>query len=106
VAHFYSTGQGNIIGNPIEPVIKLTANPLTARTMAEHIDFDCSASLGGEMTLDEAGDKLLDMLVRTCDGRWTAQEVMGIKEFMLTHKLFLLITITFFLLLQNLINSS
>ena len=28
VAHFFPTGQGNIIGNPIEPVIKLSANPL------------------------------------------------------------------------------
>ena len=84
VAHFFPTGQGNIIGNPIEPVIKLTANPLTARTMAEHVDFDCSAILRGEMTLDEAGDKLLDMLVRTCEGRLTAQEVLGHEEFVLT----------------------
>ena len=36
--HLFPTGQGNIIGNPIEPVVKLTANPLTARTMSEHID--------------------------------------------------------------------
>jgi len=48
VAHLFPTGQGNIIGNPIEPVIKLTANPLTAKTMAEHIDYDCSAILRGK----------------------------------------------------------
>ena len=54
--------------------------------MTEHIDFDCSAILRGEMTLDEAGDKLLDLLVRTCDGRLTAQEqeVLGHEEFVLT----------------------
>ncbi len=28
--HLFPTGQGNVIGNPIEPVIKLTANPNTA----------------------------------------------------------------------------
>src|SRR5262249_10396198 len=33
VLHLFPTGQGNIIGNPIVPVIKITANPLTARTM-------------------------------------------------------------------------
>ena len=27
VAHFFPTGQGNIIGNPIEPVIKLSCQP-------------------------------------------------------------------------------
>jgi len=52
--------------------------------MAEHLDFDCSAILRAEMTLDEAGDKLLDMLVRTCDGRLTAQQVFGHEEFVLT----------------------
>jgi len=84
VAHFFPTGQGNIIGHPIEPVIKLTANPLTAQTMAEHIDYDCSAILRGEMTLEESGDNLIQMLVRTCNGRLTAQEVLGHEEFVLT----------------------
>ena len=84
VAHLFPTGQGNIIGNPIEPVIKLTANPRTAGDMTEHIDYDCSAILRGEMTLDESGDNLMDMLVRTCNGRLTAQEVLGHEEFVLT----------------------
>ena len=84
VAHFFPTGQGNIIGNPIEPVIKLSANPLTCSTMVEHIDYDCSGILRGELTLDEAGDQLLDMLRRTCNGRFTCQEALGHEEFVLT----------------------
>jgi len=84
VAHFFPTGQGNIIGNPIEPVIKLTANPLTAKTMSEHVDYDCSAILRGEMTLDQSGDNLIEVLIRTCNGRLTAQEVLGHEEFVLT----------------------
>jgi (2R)-sulfolactate sulfo-lyase subunit beta len=84
VAHFFPTGQGNIIGNPIEPVIKLTANPVTAKTMSEHIDYDCSAILRGEMTLNQSGDNLIQLLVRTCSGRLTAQEVLGHDEFVLT----------------------
>ena len=84
VAHLFPTGQGNIIGNPIEPVIKLTANPRTAGDMIEHIDYDCSAILRGEMTLDESGDNLIGMLIRTCEGRLTSQEVLGHEEFVLT----------------------
>ena len=45
--HLFPTGQGNIIGNPIEPVIKLTANPKTARTMSEHIDLMFQESCAG-----------------------------------------------------------
>src|SRR5665647_3495414 len=43
--HFFPTGQGNVIGNPILPVIKLCANPRTVRTMSEHIDVDTSGLL-------------------------------------------------------------
>ncbi len=84
VVHLFPTGQGNIIGNPILPVIKLSANPLTCSTMSEHIDLDVSAILRGEMTLDQAGDKLLGMIVRTANGRLTAAEALGHREFVLT----------------------
>jgi (2R)-sulfolactate sulfo-lyase subunit beta len=84
VVHLFPTGQGNIIGHPIEPVIKLTANPLTASTMREHIDVDVTGILQRELTLDQAGDKLMDMLVRVCNGRLTCAEVLGHREFVLT----------------------
>ncbi len=84
VIHLFPTGQGNVIGNPIEPVIKLTGNPKTMATMAEHIDLDVSKILQGEMTLDQAGDELLDMIVRTANGRLTAAEALGHREFVMT----------------------
>jgi (2R)-sulfolactate sulfo-lyase subunit beta len=84
VVHLFPTGQGNVIGNPIEPVIKLTANPKTARTMSEHIDLDVSGILRREMTLDEAGDRLIDIMIRTCNGRLTCAETLGHREFVLT----------------------
>lgn len=84
VVHLFPTGQGNIIGNPIEPVIKLSANPLTCSTMSEHIDFDCSAMLQGEMSPDEAGAKLLELTLRVANGRLTAAEALGHREFVMT----------------------
>ncbi|HEX8740280.1 MAG TPA: UxaA family hydrolase [Casimicrobiaceae bacterium] len=85
VVHFFPTGQGNVIGNPILPVIKLCANPRTVRTMREHIDVDVTGLLQREMTLDQAGDALLDMMFRTVNGRLTAAEVLGHREFVLTR---------------------
>ncbi len=83
VVHFFPTGQGNVIGNPILPVIKISANPRTVRTMSEHIDVDVTALLRREMTMDEAGDKLLDMMVQTA-GRNTSAEVLGHREIVMT----------------------
>jgi (2R)-sulfolactate sulfo-lyase subunit beta len=84
VVHLFPTGQGNVIGNPIEPVIKLTANPKTVRTMGEHIDLDVSGILRREMNMDQAGDALIDIMIRTCNGRLTAAEALGHREFVMT----------------------
>ncbi|WP_025769545.1 UxaA family hydrolase [Thioalkalivibrio sp. HK1] len=85
VVHFFPTGQGNIIGNPILPNIKICANPRTVRTMSEHVDVDVSGLLRREMTPDDAGDALLDMMLRTANGRLTAAEALGHREFVLTR---------------------
>ncbi len=84
VVHFFPTGQGNVIGNPVIPVIKLSANPLTVATMAEHIDVDLTGLLRIELNLDQAADVLLKMLERTINGRATCTEVLRHDEFVLT----------------------
>ena len=84
VLHMFPTGQGNVIGNPIVPVIKVSANPKTIATMAEHIDVDVSGLLSRELRLPEAGDLLLDYLGRTANGRMTSAEALGHREFTMT----------------------
>ena len=84
VVHTFPTGQGNVVGNPIVPVIKISANPRTVRTMSEHIDLDVSGILRREMTLDDAGDALIEMICRTANGRNTAAEALGHREFSMT----------------------
>ncbi|NSX05420.1 UxaA family hydrolase [Cupriavidus gilardii] len=85
VVHFFPTGQGNVIGNPIVPVIKLCANPRTVRLMSEHMDVDCSGLLQRELNLDQTGDKLLECMLAIANGRWTAAEALGHREFVLTR---------------------
>ncbi len=85
VLHLFPTGQGNVIGNPIEPVIKITANPNTAATMAEHVDVDVSRLLSREITQRQAGDMLMDNIIRTANGRRTCAEALGHREFSLTR---------------------
>ncbi len=84
VLHTFPTGQGNVVGNPIVPVIKITANPRTVRTMGEHVDVDVTGILTREKTIDEAGDDLIEMIKRTANGRNTAAEALGHREFSMT----------------------
>jgi (2R)-sulfolactate sulfo-lyase subunit beta len=82
--HLFTTGQGNIIGNPILPVIKMSANPLTVETMREHIDVDLSGLLRFDYNLDGAADRTMEMMAHTINGRLTSAEVLRHDEFVLT----------------------
>jgi (2R)-sulfolactate sulfo-lyase subunit beta len=84
VAHLFTTGQGNIVGNPIVPVIKMSGNPLTVSTMSEHIDVDLTGLLRFEINLDQAADLALEMLAKTINGRLTSAEVLRHDEFVIT----------------------
>jgi (2R)-sulfolactate sulfo-lyase subunit beta len=84
VVHTFPTGQGNVIGNPILPVIKISGNPRTVRTMSEHIDLDVSGILRREQTIESAGDALIELILRTANGRLTAAEALGHREFVMT----------------------
>jgi len=84
VIHLFPTGQGNPIGNPIIPVVKITANPKTAQVMSEHIDVDVSQVLTEGMSIDEAADKLWQRVIETANGRMVRAEILNHKEFVLT----------------------
>src|SRR5690606_42022866 len=84
VVHTFPTGQGNVIGNPILPVIKISGNPRTVRTMSEPIDLDVSGVLRRELAIPQAGDALIEMSVRTANGRMTAAEALGHRAFVMT----------------------
>ena len=85
VVHLFPTGQGNVVGHPIEPVIKITANEITAERMPENIDVDVSDILRGKMSYDEAGELILDALLKTASGKLTSAEILGHNEFALTR---------------------
>ncbi len=84
VLHLFPTGQGNIIGNPVTPVIKLSANPLTIETMTEHIDVDLSGLLRFDINLDEAADLTMGIMAQTVNGRLTSAETLRHDEFVIT----------------------
>ncbi len=76
--------RNHVIVLPVEPLFKLTANPITASSMAEHIDLDISGLLRLEYDLVEAGNRLKELVDRTVNGRFSATEAIGHREFVLT----------------------
>jgi (2R)-sulfolactate sulfo-lyase subunit beta len=84
VVNLFPTGQGNPIGNPVQPVLKISANPKTVASMGDHIDVDCSGLLTSGASVEEQGEALIDTVERTINGRLTAAELLGHREFTLT----------------------
>jgi (2R)-sulfolactate sulfo-lyase subunit beta len=84
VVNLFPTGQGNPIGNPVQPVLKISANPKTVASMGDHIDVDCSSMLTSGASVEEQGEALIDVVERTINGRLTAAELLGHREFTLT----------------------
>lgn len=73
----FSTGQGNIAGFPTVPVIKVSAHPKTVERMKPNIDFDASAIITQDTTIEEVGRGLLAHLTRVANGLLTKAEVLN-----------------------------
>ena len=72
----FTTGGGNPAGNPVLPVLKITANPNTAQKMRAHIDVDISSFLN-EMDIGNAADLVFKELLKVIEGRRTSSEILG-----------------------------
>lgn len=79
---FFTSGMGNPMGNPIAPVIKITGNHHTAQ-MTDIIDYDTSATLRGEKTLQQVSDELFALLIDVANGRPTLAELNGADAMLL-----------------------
>jgi altronate hydrolase len=64
----FSTGLGTPTGNPITPVIKVSANTSLARRLPDIIDFDTGGIVTGERAIPEVAEELMDLVVRVASG--------------------------------------
>jgi altronate dehydratase large subunit len=77
----FTTGLGTPTGNPVAPVVKITGNARTARSMADNLDLDVSGIVDDTETLDAAADRLFTLVLEVASGTLTAAEVLGHREF-------------------------
>jgi len=64
----FTTGLGTPTGNPITPVIKLSTNTKLSERMPDIIDIDTGAIIAGEATIEQMGEKILDLVVQVASG--------------------------------------
>ncbi len=84
----FTTGRGSVVGSAIAPVIKICANPETARRLAADMDINAGRILEGAATLDEVGSEIVDAIMAVASGQPSVSEALGHREFILTYKAF------------------
>ena len=82
----FITGRGSVIGAPISPLIKITGNSKTYRHMEGDMDFDASRILTGELSIQEAAQKLLQMIMQVAAGGPSKSEALGHREYFVMYK--------------------
>ena len=72
----FTTGLGTPTGNPIAPVVKISSNTALARRMPDIIDLNTGTVIDGEETIEQAGARILDYVVRVASG----EEVAAVRH--------------------------
>ncbi|MBR3748156.1 MAG: UxaA family hydrolase, partial [Selenomonadaceae bacterium] len=84
-AIIFTTGRGTPTGNAIVPVLKVTANAQTFSRMEDNLDVNLSGILDGSLTIDGAGNLLLEKISDVLNGRLTKAEAYGFSDIAVDH---------------------
>ncbi|WP_338357811.1 altronate dehydratase family protein [Yeosuana marina] len=78
----FTTGLGTPTGNPITPVIKVSSNTKLYQKMNDIIDFNTGAIIDGAVSIKEAGEALLDFVIKVASGEMqTKASKLGQDDF-------------------------
>lgn len=64
----FTTGLGTPTGNPVAPVVKISTNSALASRMPDIIDIDAGPIISGESTIEQMGEKILDLAIQVASG--------------------------------------
>jgi arabinonate dehydratase len=70
----FTTGRGSVFGCKPTPSIKLATNTPMYERMEDDMDVNCGTILTGEETVQEAGARIFDLMLRVAGGERTKSE--------------------------------
>jgi altronate hydrolase len=73
----FTTGRGSCFGCKPAPSLKLATNTPMYRRMTGDMDINCGEIADGTATMDEMGERIFDLMLRTASGEKTRSEILG-----------------------------
>jgi altronate hydrolase len=79
----FTTGRGSVFGCKPAPSIKLATNTPMFRHIEDDMDVNCGTVLDGDETVQQAGQRIFDLILRVASGERTKSELFdfGAAEF-------------------------
>ena len=76
----FTTGLGTPTGNPITPVVKLSSNTVLFNKMHDIIDINTGTIIEGEETIEQAGERILDYVIKVASGETEVSAVRHLQN--------------------------
>ena len=76
----FTTGRGSMFGAKPVPSIKLATNTPMYTRLTEDMDINCGGILDGTHTLQEMGQEIFELVLRTCSGDRSKSELLGLGD--------------------------
>ena len=70
----FTTGRGSVFGCKPSPSIKLATNTPMFQRMEDDMDINCGTILDGDETVQDCGQRIFEMMIRTASGERTKSE--------------------------------
>ena len=76
----FTTGRGSMFGAKPVPSLKLATNTPMYRYLEEDMDINCGEILDGTCTLEEMGQRIFELILRTASGEPSKSELLGLGD--------------------------
>ncbi|MDP4149833.1 MAG: altronate dehydratase family protein [Bacteroidota bacterium] len=76
----FTTGLGTPTGNPIAPVVKIASNTALFNRMQDIIDINTGTIIEGTETIPQAGERILDYVIRVASGEIEVSAVRHVQD--------------------------
>jgi altronate hydrolase len=76
----FTTGRGSAFGSKPAPTLKLSTNTPMYQRLSEDMDLDCGEILSGTCSVEEMGQRIFELMLRTASGEKTKSELLGVGD--------------------------
>ena len=76
----FTTGRGSVSGFKPSPSLKLCTNSATYQRMSDDMDIDCGPVLDKGVSIEEMGNRIFDLLLKTASGQPSCSEAFGFGD--------------------------